>query len=353
MSADDAPAPPTDPSRRPTRRVAIAAGLLGLGAAASTRLLRWPGDRAAYVLNLASDGYPTHPLQVRIREAAAAVRERSAGEVEIRTFTGGVLGGNSYQLAQLRSGATDILAQSGSIIGTINPAAALPGLGFAFTDYGEVWRAMDGALGVHIRSVLRGVGLHALPFVWDGGFRHVTTKSSPVRGPADLQGRRIRVPPAPLYASLFEALGASPVPINFPELYSALQSHLVDGEENALPDIAHGKFFEVQSYLAKTSHIWDGYWTLVNGASWARLPDRVRKVIEQCFAAGALAERQDIAEALAGAERSAVVAGMVVNTVDPDPFRKRLRDAGFYAMWKERFGEEAWSVLERFTGKLA
>lgn len=121
--------------------------------------------------------------------------------------------------------------------------------------------------------------------VWDNGFRHISSSTRPINKPEDLKSFKIRVPQAPILTSLFKALEAGAAPINFNELYSALQTKVVEGQENPLPIIATAKLYEVQKYISMTSHVWDGYWILGNRRSWERLPADIRTIVEREFTA--------------------------------------------------------------------
>jgi TRAP-type C4-dicarboxylate transport system substrate-binding protein len=136
--------------------------------------------------------------------------------------------------------------------------AAINGVGFAFPDYPAVWLAMDGELGVHIRAAIAKLNLQPFGRVWDNGFRQITSSSRPINRPRDLDGFKIRVPVSPLYTSLFRSLGAAPAGLNLSEVYSALQTRIVDGQENPLAVFETAKLYEVQKYCAMTNHVWDG-----------------------------------------------------------------------------------------------
>jgi Bacterial extracellular solute-binding protein, family 7 len=114
------------------------------------------------------------------------------------------------------------------------PSAAIFGVGFAFPNYDVAWKAMDGDLGAYCRGLSETVGLYCMDKAFDHGFREITMKSKPINMPDDLKGVKIRLPVAPLFIALFQHFGASPTPINFGEVYSALQTGLVDGQENPL-----------------------------------------------------------------------------------------------------------------------
>ena len=117
---------------------------------------------------------------------------------------------------------------------------------------------MDGDLGNYCRGIAEKIGFHCMDKASDHGFRQITMKSKPINTPDDLKGVKIRLPVAPLFIALFQHLGASPTPINFGEVYSALQTGLVDGQENPLILIDTAKLYEVQKYCSMTNHIWVG-----------------------------------------------------------------------------------------------
>jgi TRAP-type C4-dicarboxylate transport system substrate-binding protein len=113
------------------------------------------------------------------------------------------------------------------------------------------------------------------------------------------------------------------------------------------------KLYEVQKYCSMSNHMWDGFWLLGNKAAWDRLPAKIQEVVSRNFNAYALKERQDVADLNSKLQKTLEDKGMVFNTLDPAPFRDRLREGGFYAAWKKEFGDEEWDLLEKVTGKLA
>ena len=121
--------------------------------------------------------------------------------------------------------------------------------------------------------------------IWDNGFRQTTTSTKPIVTPGRLRGMKLRVPPSPLWTSMFKAFDAAPASINFNEVYSALQTKIVDGQENPLAIISTAKLYEVQKYCSLTNHMWDGFWFLANQRAWEALPDgraRHRRQEYQC-----------------------------------------------------------------------
>src|SRR6185312_13338766 len=137
--------------------------------------------------------------------------------------------------------------------------------------------ALDGKLGSYLRAQINKAGIVAMDKIWDNGFRQITTSRKPIVQPADLQGLKIRVPVSALWISLFKSLGAAPTSINFAEVYSALQTHVVDGQENPPAIISAAKLYEVQKYCSLTNHMWDGWWLLVNRRSGSGSPPSFRR----------------------------------------------------------------------------
>ncbi|WP_158747715.1 TRAP transporter substrate-binding protein [Acidisphaera sp. L21] len=299
-------------------------------------------------------GYPdTHPLNVRAREAAARIKDESKGRVVIDMYPNSQLGGDSDLLNQVRSGAVDFFSTGGLILSTLVKPAAISGMGFAFSDYDKVWPAMDGELGAYVRDAFAKSKLHAMTRIWDNGFRQITTSNRAIATPQDLQGFKIRVPVSTIYTSLFKALGSAPTSINLGEVYSALQTHICDGQENPLIVVDTTKFYEVQKFVSMTNHIWDGNWVLANGDTWASLPADLQGVVERNFDASAMDQRADILRLNTSLRDTLAGRGLAVNTPDSAPFKQKLRDAGFYASWQGQFGAQGWDLLEKYVGKLA
>jgi tripartite ATP-independent transporter DctP family solute receptor len=294
-----------------------------------------------------------HPFNLRLMEASAEVLEKTSGRVNIQIFPASQLGGDNDLLSQVRSGAVEFFPAPGLILASVLPVTAINGMGFAFPDYKSVWAAMDGDLGTFVREeISTKTNLVPLTRMWDLGFRQITNSVRPIQSATDLVGLKLRVPGAPALVSLFQALEVAPVSMQFGEVYTALQTHVVDGQENPMSQIDSGKFYEVQKYLSMTNHVWDGFWISANGAAWARLPQDAQQAIEAAFNAKALLQRADI-EALNGGLADALTAkGLAINVAETESFRAKLRDAGFYTDWRAKIGDQAWEILEGYAGKL-
>ncbi|WP_026437775.1 TRAP transporter substrate-binding protein [Acidovorax sp. JHL-9] len=333
-------------SRRTLLKASGAVGLVGITGRAAF------AQGGTFNYKVGTNVPVTHPIAIRLAEAAEKVRAETSGKVNIRVFPSGQLGSDTDMLSQVRSGGIELLTLPGLILANLVPMASLNSVGFAFPDYPSVWKAMDGDLGKFIRSHITKANLVCFEKVWDNGFRQVTS-NKPILGPRDLMDTKIRVPQAPLLVSLFKALKAAPTPINFNELYSSLQTRVVEAQENPLAIIATGKLYEVQKSCSLTNHSWDGYWLLANKRAFEALPEPLREVVNKHFNDAAMAQRDDSEKLAVSLQQELASKGLAFNKPDTTAFRTALQEAKFYAEWKSKFGDEAWARLEAAVGKLA
>ena len=322
-------------------------------APATFGILRSRAQAAEFVFKYGNNVPESYPLNVRISQAAERIRVATNGRFDLQIFPAGQLGTDTDMLSQVRSGAIDFYTASGLVLSTLVPLTAINALGFAFRDYTQVWPAMDGKLGAAIRTRVDAAGLHAIDKIFDIGFREVSSSTHPITDPDSFKGFKIRIPPSQLGVSMFRALGAAPATLNFAEAYTALQTHVVDGQENPLSIIDTAKFSEVQKYVSMTNHMWDGYWLLCNGRAWKSLPDDIRIVVSRELNRAAEEDRSDIAALDASLKGKLTSQGMTFNTPDPEPFRAILQRDGFYGQWRKTFGDETWALMESYVGRLS
>ncbi|SSW69447.1 TRAP transporter substrate-binding protein [Achromobacter veterisilvae] len=332
-----------------TRRQIIA----GAAALAGSALLPRYARAAEFIFKIASDTPASHPCNVRTLEAAERIKEETGGRVEIRLFPNNQLGAGPDMLGQLRSGALEFFMYSTQLVAPLVAHCALPGVGFAFKDTNTALSAMDGELGGYLRKQIEKSGLITMPKVWTSGYRQVTSSEKPILTPGDFDGFKIRVPASPMWVSLFKGFGASPTAINFSELYTSLQTKVVNGQENPLVIIETNRLFEVQQYCALTNHMWDAYWVLGNRRAWGRLPADLQAVVSKHFDQSALDQRADMAKQELSLRDSLGAKGLKFNDIEIDAFRQKLAASGYYADWKQKFGPEAWSILEKYAGALS
>ena len=331
-----------------TRRGFVA----GASAFASIGILRFPASAAEFTYKYANDNPLTHPMGQAATWWADRVKQESGGQMEIQVFPASQLGTDPEMLTQLRSGGIQFAHFSAAVLSTLVPVATIDEVGFAFPTYKVVWEAMDGDLGGYVRGAVEKTGLHIFDRIFDNGFREITTSTRAVNKPDDLKGLKLRIPPAKLYVSMFQTLGASPTAISIAEVYSALQTKVVDGQENPLVIIENSKFYEVQKYCSLSNHFWSGFWLVGNGPAWQRLPKKLQDIVARNYDAAVMRERAQFKQLNDSLQPTLASQGMTFSKPDVEAFRAALRQGRFYSQWRDTFGPQAWSKLEKYAGKL-
>src|SRR5579859_1603788 len=336
-------------SRRALLKVTAASAVMGgVGAPFVAR-----AQQAEFTYKFANNLPDSHPLNTRSKEMVAAIKAETNGRFDMQIFPNNQLGADTDVLSQLRSGGVEFFTMSGLILATLVPAASINGMGFAFPDYPTVWKAMDGDLGAYVRREVAKANIVAFEKIWDNGFRQTTSSTKPINGPGDYKGFKIRVPVSPLWTSMFKAFDAAPASINFNEVYSALQTKIVEGQENPLALIATAKLYEVQKFCSLTNHMWDGYWFLANRRALEALPPDVRTIVEKNVNEFFFNDTANTEKLNATVREDLAAKGLTFNQPDIAPFREKLRAAGFYSEWRTKYGDEAWAILEKSVGKLS
>lgn len=306
---------------------------------------------AEFSYKLATDLPPGDPMNVHFTAAIRAIEQESNGRLQIRLFPSSQLGTITEELNQVRSGALEFYCCGYGNQMPVAPLAGINSLAFAWTDYDKIWPAMDGELGAFLAAEVAKVGtIQHIGRAFNVGFRQITSGSRVIREPDDLKGFKIRVPPAPILASLFTALGASPTSLSFGELYPALQTGLVDGSDNPLWTLNQMRIQEVQKNITITNHSWDAFIPVANRRAWSRLPDGLKEIVVQHFSEAALGQREDIAKAEANAERALTGNGVTIHRPKPGVFREALAKTDYYESWREKIGPEGWAVLQKTAG---
>ena len=324
----------------------------GAAAFATIGIVRAPARAADFELKYGHDLPADHPVNVRSVQAFARIKAATKGKVSIKSFPTSQLGSDPAMISQLRSGATEMLAMPGAFLNAISVVAGIENLAYAFPNRETVFRAMDGDLGKVIRDDIATKGIVVLDRIWENGFRDITTSTKAIRSVNDLTGLKIRVSPGKIRVDTFQSLGAAPSPIALSELYTALQTHVIDAQENPLLLIEQQKFYEVQKYVSVSEHIWSGYWTLFNQDVWNKLGRDNQTIIAREMGAATVAARNDNVLLNRSVRDKLARRGMQFNDVDKNSFKQKLVQAKYYDRWKAEFGPKAWDALEKYASKL-
>ncbi|MCD5981374.1 MULTISPECIES: TRAP transporter substrate-binding protein [Pseudomonas] len=300
------------------------------GACATSLLLASVASHAAEIrertLRFAFQNVKEHPQGQGAQKFADLLSESSGGKIKVRLFPGGTLGGDVQTVSALQGGTLDITVLNSGILAAQAPDFAMLDFPFLFNDVKEAHAVIDGPVGQKLSAQLDSKGLVALGY-WDLGFRNVTNSKHPITRLEDMQGLKIRVIQSPIYLKTFSALGANPVPMAFPEVYTGLEQHTIDGQENPYTVIEGSKFFEVQKYLSATGHIFNPQSLIMSQKTWNRLNDDEKALIRDAAAKAQVFQREVTAESMDKA-RANLEKQIAVNDISPaekDRFRERVK----------------------------
>jgi C4-dicarboxylate-binding protein DctP len=211
---------------------------------------------------------------------AELLEERTDGRIKVEVFPDSQLGADREITEQMQSGAIQMNAPFTGVLPSFVKQFEAFDLPYLFKDRDVAYNAMNGKLGDILGEQLEKQGLRTLGY-WDGGFKHLTNSVHPIEKPEDLDGLKMRVSQSPLLISQFKAMGAGGVSIDFSELYTALQTKTVDGQENPLANIVSKKFYEVQDYLTLSGHGYMGYVLMISDQFYQKLPEDLQKTVDE------------------------------------------------------------------------
>jgi len=251
-------------------------------------------------------------------EFAKRVNEKLAGKVKVIVFNNSQLGNERELLQKLKIGTVDF-SQPSTIMSTIAPEFGVFDMPYLLKDRAHVARFVDKVFWSDLAPKAEAKGYKIIA-VYENGIRHITNNKRPIDTPADLKGLKIRIPKGVWRQHMFEAYGATPAPMEFSELFVALQSGVMDGQENPLTNIYGAKLNEVQKYLSLTAHVYTPSFLTVGLERWNKLPADIRGEIEKIARdvqpwALATGEREDV-DILAKLKKSDIK----VNTANRDAF---------------------------------
>ncbi len=282
-----------------------------------------PSPDGPLTLKFGHVGAPGSLYDLVATEYARRIEERTEGMVTVEVFGSSQLGGDEVLLQKLKLGTVDLSLPSTVMSSTVD-AFGLFEMPYLVDDREHMKRIEEDLFWSELAPLAREDGYHVLA-VWENGFRHVTSNARPVVGPNDLSDIKLRVPRGRWRLRLFQAYGANPSPMPFSEVFVALQTGVMDGQENPLAQIYSSKLHEVQEYLSLTAHVYTPAYVTVGLDRWRRLPVDVQRALEETARemqpfVHAEAERLDT-EILAALRE----AGIAVNDADHDAFRTASR----------------------------
>ncbi|WP_046113582.1 TRAP transporter substrate-binding protein [Aquincola tertiaricarbonis] len=240
-----------------------------------------------FAFSLAKD----HPLGQGAQKFADAVAARSGGKMKVSLFPNAVLGSDPQNLSAVRGGTLDFTSMATGIVASLDKQFMVFDLPFLFNDAKEAYAITDGPVATRLLDGLSAHGLVGLG-IWDLGFRNMTNSKRPIVRAEDMQGLKMRVISSPIFIDLFTTLGANPLPMTFGEVYGALESKAIDGQDNPVAVIESAKFAEVQKYLSITRHVYTGMPFMMSKKTWDGMSADERKVIREAAQEAKTEERK-------------------------------------------------------------
>ena len=258
--------------------------------------------------------------------------KRTGGKMKLKGFGNASLGSDTQMQNALIGGAQEMMVGSTATLVGIVSDFGVYDLPFLFGNEHEADVILDGPFGQNLTAKLEEKGLVGLVY-WENGFRNLTNGKRPVAKLEDLQGIKLRVMQNPVYIDMFNSFGANAVPLPFSELFSALETGTVDGQENPVNTIQSSKFYEVQKYLSLTKHVYSPWIVLASKKWWDGLSGGEKKAVQDAAAAARDFERKDSRDAASKAVDFLKQKGMQV-TVVSDKELERMREKSRPAMQK-------------------
>ena len=300
----------------------LAAALLGstlsLGYAQAADDIRPRMIRFGYGLN--EDSNQGRAAKLLAEEVAKA----SGGKLKVRTFASASLGSDDQMQNALIGGAQEMMVGSTATLVGISKEMAVWDTPFLFTDPRQADQVLDGPVGRQVMDKLEEKGLVGLVY-WENGFRNVTNSARPIEKYEDFNGIKLRVMPNPVFIDTFKRMGANAVPLPFSELFTALETKAVDGQENPFNTVLSSKFYEVQKYLTVSNHVYSPWIVTVSKKWWDTLSAAEKKVLQDAAIKSREFERKDTREEAAKALADIKAKGMQVNEL-PAAEAGRMRD---------------------------
>lgn len=283
---------------------------------------------------------------------AEAVEKASGGKMKVRAIGAAALGPDTQMQQSLIGGAQEMMVGSTATLVGITKEMALWDTPFLISNAKEADALLDGPVGDKIRNKLQEKGLVGLVY-WENGFRNLTNSKRAINKVEDLEGIKLRVMQNNVFLNSFKTLGANAVPMAFSELFSALETNTVDGQENPFNTILSSKFYEVQKYVTVTNHVYSPWIVLVSKKWWDQLSKDEQKILSDAAKLSRDFERKDTRDEAAKAVADLKAKGMQINELSPaESTRMRDKLTRVYASIGADIGMDLWNETQAELSKI-
>jgi tripartite ATP-independent transporter DctP family solute receptor len=239
-----------------------------------------PATEAKKVIRISIGLSETHPEYLGLQKFKEIVESKTKGKYDVQLYANAQLGDDVKATEALRAGTLEMTGPSSSPLAGISKELMVFDLPFLFPSTEVAYKVIDGPVGQKILDTLPSKGLVGLAY-WENGFRDVTNSVREIKSPADLKGLKIRVMQNPIHLATWKALGANPTPMPFSEVFTAMQQHTIDGQENPIPTIYLSKYNEVQKYATLTGHVYTPHMLLISKKVWDTIPAEDQKIFKE------------------------------------------------------------------------
>jgi TRAP-type transport system periplasmic protein len=265
-----------------------------------------------------------HPMGNGLAKMGACTLEKTGGKMKIQPFWDGALGNDLTATQSVRSGSLEMVLTSTAPIAAVVPELGVFDLPFLFNNEQEADKVLDGKAGDYFTAKMPAAGVINLAW-WENGFRHTTNSKRPITRAEDFDGVKMRVMQNNIFIDTFKTLGSNAVPMAFSEVYSALETKTVDGQENPFNNIENMKFYEVQKFLTLTKHAYSPTLVLFSKKTWDVLSAQEQAVLKECAAQGRDEQRKVSRMKSDQSIANLKSKGMLVNEISPVEMT-RIRD---------------------------
>ena len=322
--------------------------LARIAAVAATCLLAAGGANAQFqerTIRVSNGVSKDHPMGNGLARMSACTLQKSGGKMKIQAYWDGSLGNDLTATQQVRTGSLEMVLTSTAPLTSIVPALGVFDLPFLFNNEKEADQVLDGKVGDWFAAKLPAVGAVNLAW-WENGFRHTTNSRHPITKLEDFQGVKMRVMQNNIFLDTFKTLGSNAVPMAFSEVYSALETRTVDGQENPFMNIENMKFYEVQKYLTLTKHAYSPTLVLFSKKVWDTLSPQEQGTLKECAIEGRAEQRKANRAMEDKSVANLRAKGMQVNEISPaEMARIRERSKVIYERHGKTIGDEAMSMV--------
>lgn len=296
---------------------------------------------AKYVLKLGNDLSETHPESICLKNVFKnEVEKNSKGMIRVELYHNSQLGGTREMVEAVQMGSLEATTPASSVLAGFEKKIQVLDLPFLFKDKASAFKALDGELGARLNKLIVTKKLINLGY-FENGYRHITNNRKSIKKPEDLNGLKLRTMENPMHISYFKTLGANPTPMNFGEVYTALQQKTIDGQENPIAIVLDNKFYEVQKYYSLTGHVFSVTMLLINKSFFESLPLEMQTVVKRAARNFCLANRKMVSDEEAKMLKSLKAKGMIINDLTPSEkalFMKRAEP--IYEQFADTVGKD-------------